>query len=147
MVDKSLLRATWDGLFICDEPPYGATVLVYRRSDRGRPEFLVLHRAGAADVGDWAWGPPATTRLPGEDVASCARRQLRDDTGLRLPLRPLGVDAGWACFYAEVSVDVDLVLSAERDRYEWLALDEARRRCQPDIVGAQFDGVPIAAAA
>ena len=38
------LRTTWDGLPISEEPPFGATVVVYRHNG-ARLEILLLHRA------------------------------------------------------------------------------------------------------
>jgi hypothetical protein len=73
------MRTTWDGLPISHEPPYGATVVVYR--DRGRaPEVLLLHRAhhGPDHAGDWTWTPPTGSRLPDEPIDQCARRELPD---------------------------------------------------------------------
>ena len=82
------LRTTWDGLPISEEPPFGATVVVYRHNG-ARLEILLLHRAhhGPDYVGDWAWTPPAGSRLPDEPIEACARRELLEETGLDLPYR------------------------------------------------------------
>ena len=77
-----LQHTTWDGLPISDEPPFGATVVVFRVRD-DRFDVRMLHRAhhGPDYTGDWAWTPPAGARLPGELVEDCARRELRETRG------------------------------------------------------------------
>jgi hypothetical protein len=63
-------RATWDGLAVSREKPYGASVVVWRYID-GEREFLLLHRrapGGPDFAGDWAWTPPGEARLPGEST-------------------------------------------------------------------------------
>jgi 8-oxo-dGTP pyrophosphatase MutT (NUDIX family) len=148
MVDRSLLRTTWDGLFISEVPPYGATVMVFRTAKGGAREFLVLHRSHLAEPdGEWAWGPPAGARLPGEGVEACARRELREETGLRLPLHPVEVDPAWAGFWAEAPATAEVTLSDEHDTFAWVPFDEAVRRCTPAIVAAQFEALVVAAAA
>ena len=79
------IRTTWDGLPISDEWPFGATVIVYRVRF-AKPEVLLLHRAhyGPDHAGDWAWTPTAASRLPGEPIDQCARRELREETGLEV---------------------------------------------------------------
>jgi 8-oxo-dGTP pyrophosphatase MutT (NUDIX family) len=149
-MDRTQLRTTWDGLFISEEPPHGATVLVFRRGKDGRREYLILHRSaatGAPANGDWAWGPPCGARLPGEEVVACARRELDEETGLRLDLHPVDFDPAWAGFWAEAPRDAHVQLSNEHDAYEWVAVDEAMRRCLPAIVSAQFEALAAAAAA
>jgi 8-oxo-dGTP pyrophosphatase MutT (NUDIX family) len=123
------------------EPPLGAAVLVSRRRPDGEREWLILHRAhnGAAHEGDWAWTPPSGLRLPGEDPAECARRELHEEAGLELDVQPLGVGAAeWAVFAAEAPPDAVVSLDFEHDRYEWVTLDEAERRCLPASVGTAF---------
>jgi ADP-ribose pyrophosphatase YjhB (NUDIX family) len=132
-------------LFISEEPPHGVTVIVLRRGEDG-VEYLLLHRTQAGD-GDWAWGPPAGVRLPGEDVDACAGRELDDDIGLRLAVRPIPHDLHWAAYWAEAPEDTEIRLSSEHDHYAWVALDEAIRRCQPQIVAEQFEVLAQAAAA
>jgi 8-oxo-dGTP pyrophosphatase MutT (NUDIX family) len=118
-------------------PPFGATVVVYRRGAQG-VEVLVLHRAhsGADHEGDWAWTPPAGKRGHGEGIAECARRELFEETGLELPLVPTGAgSADWSIFLAEAPAGAAVSLAGEahneHDRFEWLPGDEAVRRCQP----------------
>jgi 8-oxo-dGTP pyrophosphatase MutT (NUDIX family) len=145
-------RSTWDGLPISDERPYGVTVVVYRRGG-GSPEggagaegpagleVLLLHRAhhGPEYEGDWAWTPPAGSRFPGEAVETCARRELREEAGLVLEVRPMacGTD-DWALYVAEAppGVAVSLAHDPEHDRYEWLPTGDAIARCRPELVGA-----------
>ena len=81
-------RTTWDGLPVSEEKPYGITAVVFRRVCG--TEVLMLHRAhrGSDYEGEWAWTPPAGARLPGEPVDACARRELREETGLELPMEP-----------------------------------------------------------
>lgn len=134
---------TWDGLPVSPDPPYGATVVVYRRQG-GRVVYLILHRAhhGPAYEGDWAWGPPAGARLPGEPVETCARRELREETGLELPLTPVSdPDEAWQVYMAEAPRDVQVRLSPEHDRYAWLPAAAAAARCRPALVAAQITRV------
>ena len=138
---------TWDGLFISEEPPHGATVIVFRRDGAEDVEFLLLHRRRTGPDGNWDWGPPAGARMPGEDVEGCARRELDAATGLRLPLHEVAADPEWASYWAEARADVDIALSGDHDRYEWVPLDEALRRCQPPIVAEQFQMLAGAVAA
>ena len=84
---------TYDGLPVSREPPHGATVLVL---SRGPTEwrYLVLHRAhrGLDLDGDWAWTPPAGARFPNENIAVCAARELREESGVTGTARPLAVE-------------------------------------------------------
>ncbi|HVT78160.1 MAG TPA: NUDIX hydrolase [Acidimicrobiales bacterium] len=119
------LEVPLDGLFLSPTPPWGTSVLVRR----GPNELLLLRRRGQ-------WGPPAATRLPDEPVATCAARALYELAGLRLPMWPLGDgDASWIVFVASVN-DQHFVVDA--DEYEWVSIDEARRRCT-DLVSATLD--------
>lgn len=134
------LERTWDGLPVSPEPPYGAAVVVYRRQGDG-VVYLILHRAhhGPAYEGDWAWGPPAGARLPGEPVEACARRELREETGLDLPLTAVsGPGESWQVYMAEAPAEVEVRLSPEHDRYAWLPAREAAARCRPPLVAAQI---------
>ncbi|MGH7468575.1 MAG: NUDIX domain-containing protein [Longimicrobiales bacterium] len=96
---------TWDGKPIATEPPFGATVMVYRTTSSGR-EFLLLHRAhrGLEYEGDWAWTPPAGARYPNEPIEACALRELREEAGLQATLRRLDhPPRDWAIFHREES--------------------------------------------
>ena len=131
---------TWDGLPVAPDPPFGASIIVFRRAG-GRIFFLVLHRAqlGPDFEGDWAWGPPAGARLPGENIDNCARRELAEETGLDLPLRPSSAGTfEWAAYLAEAPMTAEVQLSAEHDRWGWLPLEDAVRRCLPSVVAEQL---------
>jgi ADP-ribose pyrophosphatase YjhB (NUDIX family) len=106
----------------------GATVVV-RRGD----EYLVLRRVEHHDNGDWEWTPPSGVREPGETAFENAARELREETGLELPLRVVR-EAEWSLFVADAPEDAQVVLDDEHDRYEWLALEEACARCTPALV-------------
>ena len=131
---------TWDGQPVSKESPHGAAVVVNRHGTE-RPEFLVLHRNiyGPLYEGEWAWGPPAGARQPGESIDQCAQRELLEESGLTLTLRRS--DAGssdWFVYIAEAPHDAHIRLSAEHDRYAWLPLDQAAVLVTPATVRAQF---------
>lgn len=113
--------------------PRGASVGVYRDGPHGR-QWLMLHRRkyGPGDESDWAWGPPAGSRLPGEPTAAAARRELEEETGLGAEPIPAGTTGRWDVYLLEVPADWEPRLSAEHDRYEWLPIDEALRRSRPE---------------
>jgi 8-oxo-dGTP pyrophosphatase MutT (NUDIX family) len=127
------VATTWDGLPISPESPRGVTIVVFRRRPDG-PELLMLHRAqlGADYEGDWAWTPPAGARLPGEPVDVAARRELLEETGLGLQvgLTDCG-DDDWSVYLAEASMDAEVTLDDEHDRFAWLPCEIAVARCQP----------------
>lgn len=137
------MDATWDGLPVAREPPYAACVVVWREGADGR-ELLILHRlapGGAGYEGDWAWTPPSGARQPGEPPGAAARRELREETGLALPLRAVsGVTApgDLALYVAEAPSGIEIVLDDEHDAFAWLPLEEAARRCLPAEVGASL---------
>jgi 8-oxo-dGTP pyrophosphatase MutT (NUDIX family) len=138
------VETTWDGLPVAQDKPWVSAVVVWRQGGEGR-EFLLLHRhhQGPEHEGDWAWTSPAGARMPGEEPLAAARRELREEIGLELPLAgPLPhLTDDVALFVAEAAADAEIVLDAEHDRYEWVRLDEAVRRCLPAIVG---EGLRIA---
>jgi 8-oxo-dGTP pyrophosphatase MutT (NUDIX family) len=136
--------STWDGRRRAAEPPFGASVIVHRLRE-SRREFLLLHRAhgGPEYEGDWAWTPPSGARLPGEAVEICALRELREEAGLSVSIRPVpGGSPDWTTFEGEVGSDMEPVLvDPEHDRFEWVPLDEALRRCLPAPVAEAFQRV------
>jgi 8-oxo-dGTP pyrophosphatase MutT (NUDIX family) len=134
------MRTTWDGLPVSAEPPFGATVVVFRRH-LAHTELLLLHRAhhGPDYEGDWAWTPPAGARLPGEEIAACAARELAEETGLALPLVPTRCGTpDWYLYLAEAPPSAPVVLDAEHDRYVWVNAGRAPALCQPDLVAQQI---------
>lgn len=127
---------TWDGKPISREEPHGVSIVVYRRAGDGY-QFLLLHRAynGPNYEGDWAWTPPSGARLPGEPPAACAARELREETGLSLTPRPTALGSPqWAVYLVELNADAPITLDAEHDRFEWVSLADALRRCRPPVV-------------
>lgn len=134
-------KRTWDGQPISKEPPYGAMIVVYRRTTGPAPEFLLLHRAhnGPEFDGDWAWGPPGGARYPGEAIDVCAARELLEETGLPLVVQCVETEsADWLVYLAEAPGDADIQLSDEHDRHVWLQFDEAATCIAPEMVRAQF---------
>jgi 8-oxo-dGTP pyrophosphatase MutT (NUDIX family) len=127
-------RRTWDDRPVSRERPYGATIVV-RRGD----EVLLLHRAheGPAYDGDWAWTPPSGARLPGESVDECARRELREETGLELDLRRVPSEHDdWTLWIADAPQDADVRLDDEHDAFRWLPVEDAAALCKPERVAA-----------
>lgn len=134
---------TWDGEPVSQEPPHGATIVVYRRVGSGY-QFLLLHRAhsGPDYEGEWAWTPPAGARHPREPVDECAVRELKEETGLSLtPTRTSFGAEDWHLYAAEASLDDSVVLDAEHDRFEWLPVEIAVARCLPKRVGDFVEAV------
>lgn len=129
-----------DRLFVATEPPYYSAVIVTRTGSAGRPQYLVLHnRDCAADFdGDWSWGPPLGSRLPGETSLACARRELEEETGLRPPLKPFFRTDVCEVYISEVDADAGVELSDEHDRFEWVDVETARRRCRPQVIADMF---------
>lgn len=120
---------TWDGAPIAADPPFGAMVVAIRGD-----KVLVLRRAAALGDGDWAWTPPSGARRPGEDIESCAARELFEETGLsNLELR-LVVDDDWHVFRVDVPGNVEIQLDDEHADYRWVSPREAITMCRPQIV-------------
>lgn len=128
-----------DGEPITTEQPRGASVGVYRQADRG-VEWLMLHRCkdGAGYEGDWAWGPPAGSRLPGEPSGWCARRELREETGLDVEAEPAGSTGRWDVYTYEAPIGWEPLLSAEHDRCDWLPAEAALERSRPAAAGDEL---------
>ena len=135
-MNEDMQPTTWDGRPVSPEPPHGASIVVYRRARDGY-EYLILHRAhnGPDYEGDWAWTPPSGARLPGEPLAACAARELKEETGLFLTPRATELgSAEWAVYAVEVDADAPITLDAEHDRFQWIPLAEALQRCRPPVV-------------
>ncbi len=136
-------RTTSDGLPNSDEPPFGASVVVYRQ--RGtRLEVLLLHHAqhGRDYAGEWAWTPPAGARLPNEAIDHCARRALLAETGLHLPLTLTQCgSAEWPHYLTSAPPDAAVILDAEHDRFEWVAAADAPARCLPELARQPLEAV------
>jgi 8-oxo-dGTP pyrophosphatase MutT (NUDIX family) len=133
---------TWDGHPVSEEPPHGAMIVVYRCRE-GATEFLLLHRRhhGPDYEGDWAWTPPSGARYPGEPIDRCARRELEEETQLRLPLqRAASGSADWPVYVVEAPAEAEtaISLSPEHDRYAWLRFDEAAALLAPAAVRDSF---------
>ena len=106
-----------------------------------RHKFLILHRPhhGRDYDGDWAWTPPAGSRLPGEEIASCAARELKEETGLELELVEARFEsADFFVYAAEADLDCVVRLDAEHDRFEWLDGETAMARCRPGVVADEI---------
>ena len=116
------------------DEPYGATVVVVRRSPD--LEVLLLHRAAAAPDfdGDWAWTPPAGARFPAEPIDECAARELHEEAGLDVQPNPVDPTTDWALYAVEVAPGSVIELDEEHDRYEWVPAADAARRCLPSVV-------------
>lgn len=131
---------TWDGNPISGDPPHGATIVIYRLAGESA-EYLILHRShtGQDDTGAWVWTPPSGARYPGEQIEDCARRELKEETGLVLDL--ICIDRNnedWLVFAARLETDVQIRLSNEHDRYRWVLYEEALEACRPDQVAEAF---------
>ena len=126
---------------IAAEKPFGACIVVHRRAVSAVREFLILHRAheGPDYGGDWAWTPPAGSRLPGEDIATCAARELKEETGLELELVEALFESSDFCVYVgEADFDCVIRLDADHDWFEWLSAETAMSRCRPGVVADEI---------
>jgi len=140
---ESMHKTTWDGEAISPRPPFGASIVVYRKATVGL-EFLILHRAheGPGFEGDWAWTPPAGARFPEEDLRECALRELKEEVGLELEVRRTNLGTReWAVFMAEAHTDSRVEVNPEHDRFEWMDRAKATEHCRPESVAMQIDGV------
>jgi predicted metal-dependent hydrolase len=118
--------------------PYGCAVIVWRRASAGEREYLILHRRtlhGSDYEGDWAWTPPSGARTFDETPEETAGRELREETGLELPVVAVDLAREWAVYAAEAPTGAEVVLNEEHDRFLWVTAEEAERLCQPVLVG------------
>ena len=123
--------------------PYGCAVIVWRPGVDGR-KYLVLHRRtrhGPDYGGEWAWTPPSGARSFDEPPEETARRELREETGLELPVAEIDLDREWAVYAAEAPPAADVVLNEEHDRFLWVTAEEAARLCLPAMVGESIRAV------
>ena len=86
-MNEKIYKTTWDGMPITNEKVIGASVIVYRRNNE-KIEFLILHRSQCDQYGDWSWTPPSGARQPEESLESCAIRELNEEAGLNLKVKP-----------------------------------------------------------
>ena len=123
---------------MAQEPPFGAAVVVWARTAEG-PRFLLLHRAHLEDpaASDWAWGPPAGARLPGEAIDACAARELLEEAGLQgaLQLTAHG-QAHWPVYVLRLDAPRAVRLSDEHDAFRWADAATVRALVWPDNVQA-----------
>ncbi len=131
------MHKTWDGQPVASEPPYGASIVVYRWQRDGC-QLLVLHRAKrpVTTGADWEWTPPGGARLPDEPIKVCVRRELYEETGLALqPRTTRHGTPEWMVYAVEVTDDAVVQLDQEHDAFAWLPAAEAAARCHPPFVG------------
>lgn len=110
--------------------PRGASVVVTSLAPEGRVYLLLRPSDTEPDESGWPWVLPGGRREPGENIADCAARELREETGIAA--RPLPVDAdglSWAVFRLDVPWPTAIRLSGEHAEADWVPLAEAFRRC------------------
>ncbi|CAG7915103.1 hypothetical protein SSCS72_02924 [Mammaliicoccus sciuri] len=135
-----MIKKTWDGLDVSEEPPYGAVIIIYKIVN-GKILYLVLHRAhkGENYEGRWAWGPPSGARFPSENIYTCMARELYEETGLIVNHKELdNKGRDWYIFYGEVPNETNIKLSLEHNKYNWLDFEDAIDICSPEVVKEQL---------
>lgn len=134
MTETPQLPMQWDGLFLSPVPPWGTSVVVRRPGADGRSRVLIVRRDRRAGG---QWTAPCATRLPGEDVAACARRALEEIAGLSLPVvAHRDLQPGWPMFVARAAEGAGIRLGQGFDAFDWVEPDEARRRCASSSAAA-----------
>ena len=139
-INSKMQNTTWDSKSVSNEPPFGASIIVYRISASSL-EFLILHRAhkGVDFEGDWAWTPPAGARFPKENMKKCALRELKEETGLELKVQKTNFGTkDWVVFMTEAYIDTQVIIDSEHDRFEWMNISTATNHCRPNRVAKQI---------
>jgi 8-oxo-dGTP pyrophosphatase MutT (NUDIX family) len=122
-------------------PPRAAGVVVFRRTGRGL-YFLVLRAYNN-------WDFPKGLVEPGEDQLACARRELKEETGLAGVEFPFGDEFKETLPYSgnkvaryylgeTEEVEIELPVSKELGRpehheYRWVTFDEAEDLLPPRL--------------
>lgn len=126
--------------------PFVATIVVTSRGPNG-PHVLLLHPADIEELdGEWSWVPPGGVREPGEKIADCATRELREETGIVATPESVRVDPAEevAVYRIDVPWGTTVQLSAEHTAHAWVPVDRLASRCRPaenlDTVRAGLTG-------
>ena len=122
-------------------PPRAAGVVVFRRTGRGI-YYLVLRAYNN-------WDFPKGLVDPGEDQLACAKRELKEETGLSSVEFPFGEEYRETLPYSghkvaryylgeTEEVEIELPVSKELGRpehheYRWVTLDEAEELLPPRL--------------
>lgn len=112
--------------------------IVWRRSADGEPEVLLVHRPRYDD-----WSLPKGKREPGESDESCARREVLEETGLRVELGDPLPDVRYEDHRGRPKVvrywvmrpldePEPFVPNDEVDEIRWCSLRDARKRLSYD---------------
>lgn len=106
--------------------------VVWRRSENGGPEVLVVHRPHRAD-----WSFPKGKREPGEADEACALREVEEETGISCALGRELISTSYrdhqgrpkTVRYWTMSPEMgSFRVNDEVDRAEWLTPEAARGR-------------------